>query len=305
MKNFENLLSDSLSFGFSETELETCLNTLYRIDCEKLSQSFFACRKERIIPTALSGAASRIGFYPFGFYPYDEFFVPSKKEFAAASVPPETGFLSLFVYMAAKTGLLFKNYAIPDDIFSGNIKHIAACSARFSREHGYFGVDDYVWLCGFLIPRIFCIGQLQFNLSYFSYDDITVHGRLIRNGDCIINVHVPDGADLSTNALKYTYKSACDQFGTNIFTVDSWLLYPEHKNMLAPDSAILNFAGDYTVIESSETYDYEGLFRVFGKTGTYDYENLPKHTSLQRAYAERVRKGLPVGSGVGIMCFDD
>ena len=118
-----------------------------------------------------------------------------------------------------------------------------------------------------------------------------------------IILHLPENADLSRDNRLESYSLARQYFGNYPIIADSWLLYGEHKKMLSQDSRILDFFDDFDIISQSETHDYSELFHVFGRLSDYSYENLPKETSLQRAYAERVKKGLPIGSGVGVLRF--
>ena len=73
--------------------------------------------------------------------------------------------------------------------------------------------------------------------------------------------------------------------------------------MLSKDSRILDFMNDFDIVSSSETYDYSETFHIFGRLTDFSYENLPKNTSLQRAYAEWIKNGHPIGSGVGILKY--
>ena len=100
-----------------------------------------------------------------------------------------------------------------------------------------------------------------------------------------------------------SYNLARKYFGSYPIIGDSWLLYPENKKMLPENSNIVHFIDDFNIVSVNETRDYSELFHVFGRISDYSYQNLPQDTSLQRAYAERIKKNLPVGSGIGILKF--
>ena len=71
--------------------------------------------------------------------------------------------------------------------------------------------------------------------------------------------------------------------------------------MLSSESNIVDFMNDFDIVSFEDTTDYKEAFHVFGRLSDFSYDNLPKNTSLQKAYAERIKSGLPIGSGVGIL----
>ena len=107
--------------------------------------------------------------------------------------------------------------------------------------------------------------------------------------------------DLTKEKRLHSYSLARIYFGNLPVVADSWLLYPKHKKMLSEDSNIVDFINDFDIVSTSETTDYSELFHVFGRLQDFSYENLPKNTSLQIAYAERVKNNLPVGSATGVL----
>ena len=266
-----------------------------------LTDAFFSSGSGRLIPPGTAAPAARLGYFPDGFYPADEFYTPARRAFSAAGIPETAGFLALFLCFYPRTREIYRTYGIPERVLNASVGCIGADARAHFGEHGFFGVSDAIWASCFLIPELFQVGSLQFRLCRFPYPDFALDGYTVREGDAVIQVHVPDGADLSAAALDDAYSRAVELFGTDVFYADSWLLFPEHQIMLPQTSRIRAFAAAYTLVEEYRTMDYEGLFRVFGRRDAYRYEELPQKTSLQRAYAERVRKKLPIGSAVGVM----
>ena len=208
------------------------------------------------------------------------------------------------MYLSQSTRSIFKKESIDEEIYFNALKYIGKCAEKYREKHGFYGVDDYVWLSSLFVPELYHIGALQFKLCAFPYKSMTLEETTINKGQTVIQVHVPENASLTQQNLDKSYSGASKLFGTDIFLVDSWLLFPEHKNMLDSDSSIVRFSNSYTIIDSYETNEYEGLWRIFGKMDDYVYEKLPQNTALQRAYAERVKRGLHIGSATGIMKYD-
>ncbi len=284
----------------AESELDKILS---QIDADSLADSFFDCRKEAVALSENNAPAARLGFFPEGFYPEHAFFSPAKKAFDAAHIDRNAGFLAVLIYFSVHTLDIYRAYGLPESVFAASLGEVGKAARAFYAKHGFYGAEDYVWLNCFLIPELFTVGSLQMRLCAFPYERFDTGFGILHQNDPVVQIHVPECADLSQSALEQSYRLAYSLFGVPYFFADSWLLYPPHREMLPPDSAIRGFMEDFSVIETDETHDYEGLWRIFGKQIDYRKASLPQKTSLQRAYAERVAKGLPIGSAVGIRYF--
>lgn len=297
-------MNDTLSRLFDSPDGATlrfrCEALLAHMDVRPLVDAFFAYRRHAVLPP-FDAPCAALGFFPDGFYPSDEFFTPAKRLFDAASIPHAAGFMAVYYAVLPETLALCERYGVPKDIARGASRAWLNAACAYRARYGTCGVEDYITLGSLLCPELFCVGALQMRLCAFPYDDVSFPDGCVRNGQPIVQVHVPDGADLSRASLDNAYDRAVELFGTELFLADSWLLYPEHEHMLPADSAIRGFMRDYHVFHVDTTCDYEGLWRVFGKKADYRTAVLPTDTTLQRAYATRVAEGLPIGSGVGVM----
>lgn len=280
-----------------------CKGLLAQLDVAPLTKSFFACRRQGHVPDDIHAPCAALGYFSDGFYPADTFFAPARRLFDRVRLPHAIGFMAVYYAMLPTTGLLYKQYNVPEDIFQKTALLWRQAVESCYRKNGYWGIEDYVELASFFIPELYPVGSLQMRLCAFPYEDITFPGGCVKYGQPVIQVHVPQGADISRPMLQAAYDRACDLFGIRLFMADSWLLFPAHAQMLPADSAIRDFMSDYSIFRSETTQNYEGLWRVFGKRNAYRASDLPTHTSLQRAYAARVAAGLPIGSGVGLFCY--
>lgn len=284
----------------AESELDEILS---QIDADSLADSFFDCRKEAVALSGNTAPAARLGFFPEGFYPEHAFFSPAKKAFDAAHIDRNAGFLTVLIYFSVRTLGIYRAYGLSESVFAASLGELGKAARAFYAKHGFYGAEDYVWLNCFLIPELFTVGSLQMRLCSFPYEWFDTGFGILHQNDPVVQIHVPECADLSQSALEQSYRLAYSLFGVPYFFADSWLLYPPHREMLPPDSAIRGFMENFSIIETDETHDYEGLWRIFGKQTDYRKAALPQKTSLQRAYAARVAKGLPIGSAVGIRYF--
>ena len=97
-----------------------------------------------------------------------------------------------------------------------------------------------------------------------------------------------------------TYFPACAG-KKKVFAVRTWLLGPELREILKPDSNIIKFQDRFEI-----THYYEGtasyvsnVFKTTGPLESIDFASLPEDTSLRRALKERLLRGETFRNGVG------
>ncbi len=160
------------------------------------------------------------------------------------------------------------------------------------------------WFCGFFNLTRFALGRLQFEIIT-TWQDYEKNGiNLKRDKSRVINVHIPrTGTPLDKDSCDKSYAQAReffkDQVGENCpFVCFSWLLYPENKNILPPNSNTYRFLSEYDII-GQEDNNGEDLWRLFDTEEKNPFI-LPTDTSLRRCYVEHLKKGGKVGCGFGV-----
>ena len=128
----------------------------------------------------------------------------------------------------------------------------------------------------------------------------------------VIHVHIPrTGGRLMPSDVDDACREASELYRQRhpgepvVFACDSWLLYPENKNILSPTSNLYSFISRFDIIESEDDFNYTDAWRLFDKDYNGNVDELPQDTSLRRAYAERMREGKPLGRGFGVWLYDD
>lgn len=276
MTDFYSALIDKS--GFDEALVRRALDFCKNLDTIELSRLFFDTEPYSVEKTGVL-------CFDDAFYPY-EFYEKLKK----LPCPAETASLYVFVILLERSYHDFSARLGDECIFFDTAKRISESAKEYFSQNTVFGLYDYHFLANHVRGNIL-------RLSGFEYQ----YGK--HDGKKSIILHLPEGADLSRKTRLNSYRLARQYFGDFPIIADSWLLYGEHKKMLSEDSKILQFMDDFDIISQSETTDYTELFHVFGRLSDYSYENLPKETSLQRAYAERMRNNLPIGSGIGMLKY--
>ncbi|MBQ7399324.1 MAG: hypothetical protein IJW06_02525 [Clostridia bacterium] len=264
--------------GFDEALIRHALDYAKRIDMSEFSRLFFDMSGVSVEKTGV--LCFDEAFYPYEFY----------KKLKTTDLPLETSALYVYIALLPKSFEDFSSRICEKDIFFDTAKRIAEGAKEYFAHNGIFGLYDYHFLANHVRGSILRLGEFEYQYGIFE-------------GKRAIFLHLSDGADLSKESRLVSYRLARKYFGNYPIIGDSWLLYTENKKMLSEDSKILDFMNDFDVVSTYETTDYSELFHIFGRISDYSYENLPKNTSLQKAYAERVKNGLPIGSGVGVLRY--
>jgi hypothetical protein len=179
--------------------------------------------------------------------------------------------------------------------------------AECKTVHDIWGTFVFGWFREFYLMTRFGLGRLQYDVLTYNWEPYTKYGQSIQKGDAVFNCHIPSAGPLTKELCLDSYKRAYDFFGCRPLVVicDSWLLYPPQREFLPPSSRILEFMDNFDVIKSWDHADgFPDAWRVFGSDHTLPPDQWPTATGLQRAYAERVKQGLPVGNGQGVLVFD-
>lgn len=197
-----------------------------------------------------------------------------------------------------------------------SVWHNSMMDLRYKLEecrlvYGTVGSFVAPWFGGFFDMTRFALGRLQFEIIHTS-KEYTLGGAPLPAGTPAINIHIPrTGTRLEHAQVLEAYRAAAAWFadtfpdGTALFTCSSWLLDPWHLTVLSPTSNLAAFIGDFEIVESRHYVNYGELWRLFDCLYTGNPADLPRDSSLRRAYADRVARGEPTGSGRGFFRLRD
>ena len=161
---------------------------------------------------------------------------------------------------------------------------------------GTVGTFVAPWYSGFFDMTRFALGRLQFEITY-TKEEYSVLGACVPINSPAINIHIPrTGTRLDHNEVLNSYRAAADWFsaifpeGKALFTCNSWLLDPWNLTVLNPTSNLANFINDFEIVQVYSYENYNELWRLFDCNYTGDSKDLPRDSSLRRAYANRVER---------------
>ncbi|MBQ7637567.1 MAG: hypothetical protein IJS90_01525 [Clostridia bacterium] len=221
-----------------------------------------------------------------------------------------------FVFIMGCTEILKGKYdaaGIPDEVFNESVDDLRCKLLECMECEGVPGTFVAGWNNGFLKMRRFAYGRFQFevNTYNFDFDFITSCGKKIAKGDKYINFHIPSSGIPLTDEVRFaSYKKAYPHYkelfpdGKAVFGCGSWLLYPRHREFLPKHLNILKFMDDFEIVCWEEKESFTNDWRVFGRYSDLPYEELPRDTSLRKAYAEWLCAGNKAGDGFGLFVFD-
>lgn len=199
--------------------------------------------------------------------------------------------LTLMLAMGLHTYNRYEEKNISQKIFFDTFK----CFSRFVREHmasfKTYGFDREWWTPRQISMEEFRLGELEFEVENWK-------------GETVISVHIPSDAKITRENCLESYHQAKEFFSGHYpeleykyFICDSWMLSPGLKEVLPPESRILQFQQDYTIEEwNKDDSSYMGW--VFKNT-KLTFEEMPEETSLQRNIKRFIKGGGLIGSAFG------
>ena len=226
-------------------------------------------------------------------------------------IHPHTAEMLLFLCLGEPLRTRYEARGIDEKIYLDSMMDLRYKLEECRLVEGTVGSFVASWFGGFFDMTRFALGRLQFEIVHTG-KDFTVGGELVPAGSPAINMHIPrTGTRLSHEDVMDSYRAAAAWFadvfpdGNVLFTCSSWLLDPWHLTVLKPESNLAAFIGDFEIVETKQYADYGELWRLFDCRYNGNVDDLPQDSSLRRAYADRVRRGEPTGSGRGFFRMRD
>lgn len=208
-------------------------------------------------------------------------------------------FLAFFCRMACDVYEKYQEKGIPEDVFRDTFSDIRFWCENCEREYGAYAIRQYDWFWRLMDMRLFRLGRLEYE-EMDSEWNLCGQGIRIKKGDAVINIHIPQGEPLHWAACEESLEKAYEWFGKERqYICHSWLLYPGLAHVLLPESNIMKFQKQFTILEVDHE-DREAEWRIFGKV-----QNNPslyeEHTSLQKRAKTHLLEGKKMGTGIGVL----
>lgn len=207
---------------------------------------------------------------------------------------------------------LYKKEGISEDIYWNTIIDLKVKMLECIENYGVPGVFVEGWFIQFYTLRRFGIGRFQYELADFCEDYYEEHGIVLKDSEFVLGMHIPShlgslDEETRMDSYKKAYEFFKDKFngGPMVVCCGSWLLYPDNLNILPEKSKVREFILDYEPLDITRTYDFGDAWRIYGVENEHKrVHELPRNTSMQRAFAEWFEQGKKCGHAYCILIFD-
>lgn len=213
--------------------------------------------------------------------------------------------LLMFICMSKRLSEIYNERGIDREIFHNSMLDLKYKLDECKLVMGIKGSFVAFWFAGFFNMTRFALGRLQFEVIDFNRE-YTLDGYKLLPKTKVLNVHIPrTGTPLFPEECQKSYIRAAaffeNEVGKDCFIVcDSWLLNPEHRNILPEKSNIRRFMEQFEIINHGIYRDNRELWRLFD-TKEQNPERLPANSTVRRIYINHLKSGGRVGWGYGII----
>ena len=222
----------------------------------------------------------------------------------------ETVHLLFCILLTAHLHRLYLQNGYSEALYDGAVLDLKWKVIECERMNGFTGIECYGWMHKWFTLGRFTLGRLQYQPEKASRV-IKTDRVLLERGDLYLNMHIPSCGPLTREAVIDSYGQAKEFFASKlggkpaVVQCTSWLLAPNHRVILPPSSNIRRFCEDFELYDWGKSETGGDLWRIFYRDVKNPPEDLPKRTTLERAYAELLASGERPGWGSGVLLPDD
>ena len=205
--------------------------------------------------------------------------------------PKKAKMLAFMLSCASDLYLWYQEKGISETIFLATMR----CFTRFIEEcreiTGQYAFDREWWTARQISGNLFRIGELEYEMTHVGQKPV-------------ISIHIPSDSVLTPQNCSASLESAKAFFAKFFplyegkdFVCHSWLLAPELKSLLPPDSNIILFQHRF-LLQDVDYSEIECMDWVF-KTRNVPIAELPENTTLQKNMKRHLLNGGKIGCGRG------
>ena len=216
--------------------------------------------------------------------------------------------LAFTILRAQETLALYRSRGYEESVFWDGMQDIAIWCGNCREKTGEPGLEEFFWESFFLKAEIVTLGRLQFQVcdlhkpAWTSDEELATVG--LKNGDPVLNVHIPQGRPLKKEECLRSFelaKAFFKDYDYKMFVCETWLIYPRNHEYMRPGANILDFETLFEVISTCDNphLAVERIWNYWNEfpADVHDYE---ENTSLQRAAKQYLLSGGKLGEGFGV-----
>lgn len=192
-----------------------------------------------------------------------------------------------------------RNRNIDESIISDTVSDIERRRKRHQDNEGIDGLyeTDLKWLEPLLEGNFISFKGFRSQIFPMDYEEIERSDfdflplsedikRKLPEGLLCLNVHLPDGVDISSDTIFNETEVFFDQHFPELhfhyFVIRSWIVYPGMKKILKETSKIAKFMDHFESLAVSDTNKVQPYFRIFGMSDINEIQSQEWQTSLQK-----------------------
>lgn len=215
--------------------------------------------------------------------------------------------LLIYICLTRHAKKVYEEHGISEEIYKNSMLDLKYKLEECKLVKGVIGTFVVSWFGGFFNLTRFALGRLQFEVIPFGkvYEK---DGKRLSPESRVINVHIPrSGAPLTREACENAFAQAKTLFQNEVdsniaFVCESWLLYPENRDILPKHTNTYKFMELFDIIDFKLYKNNDDLWRLFD-TDERNPDRLPADSSMRRAYIEHLKCGGKTGEGYGVFFY--
>ena len=195
-----------------------------------------------------------------------------------------------------------------DRVFYDTFSDLRYKAFECYERYGIWGTFVAFWYPRFYRGGIVKLGRMEYEIgTYKGSEPISMLGMTLNPGDPLLHLHIPSSPEPFYREVREdSYRLAREYFGRPLVCVcNSWMLWPGYEPLLPEDSNIADFRREFRLLSQKQTEEFADGWRIFGAAWDGPMENLPEKSRLQRAFKTHLLGGGSVGTGLGVLIFDE
>lgn len=217
---------------------------------------------------------------------------------------PEYRFFYVHVFVATLPFVqeFFNSRDIPADIAQASLADLGRNIRVHRKRENIGGLGVMWWLMLHFRGAIYQLGRLQFERVKLGADMAGIMrdaGYDVTDGEHALSIHIPDfigpmtheACEDSIRQAKAFFPRYFPEEPVRFGVCHSWLLDPQLKTFLRPDSNIIKFQDRFTLGSADDHNANDSVLRfVFGPLHE-DLDAYPQRSSLERAVIAHIKAG--------------
>lgn len=217
------------------------------------------------------------------------------------------------MFLLECTGFLLEQYAargIPRTVFTNTMRDMKYKLEECRKVKHIFGTFVAGWYEGFFRLTRLALGRLQYDMTRYDGEPVSVGGYTVEKGGFLLGCHIPSAGPLTPELCRQSFAEAYRFFRCRLkngilpIRCSSWLLYPPYRDVFGEGSNTVAFADNFVITDVRKSAAFDDMWRVFGVESVESTDMLAADTRMQRSFIRYIKAGGDFGIGTGFLLFD-